>query len=365
MQNFISEGFFVLCVELTSMKTETTRRATLTGLATAGIASLAGCMDSFSSSDGGNLTMGGSPQGSIVFTTGQGLQRMTQEHSDNVSVTVQTTGGDAASFRLYDEGEVDFTAGSNMLLMGAHEGDPPFDDEPVDDVPYQGFQLTSIHGYMMAREGSGIETYDDLRGKNVWPLRPGFSTQQPLKKVLEGFGIWDEMNIVEMSQDDVPGALQEEDIDAIGAYGAGFNQLAGWLKQVDARNDLHVITMSESQKETIREYNVPDYEEIEPYGWDQDIGMEERGMSKLPSYVMRLQLVFGSNIPKDIMYELTDLARQNYEMIQESAPSFASFDDVSAMAAPILSQYPVHPGVAEVFKEQGIWDDSWTEGTVE
>ncbi len=32
------------------------------------------------------------------------------------------------------------------------------------------------------------------------------------------------------------------------------------------------------------------------------------------------------------------------------------------MATAVIPEHPVHPGVAEFYKEQDVWDDSWTVG---
>jgi len=49
----------------------------------------------------------------------------------------------------------------------AINGEEPFAESPMENYPYQGHTYGLNYTYMLAREDTDIETYEDLRGANV------------------------------------------------------------------------------------------------------------------------------------------------------------------------------------------------------
>ena len=330
----------------------------------AGLAGLAGC----STGSGGSgdsstkrFTMGAGSDGSSTWSTGQALQQLVRENTDNLRITAQQTGGTKANLRLYSQGEIQLLGTSNYLYDLAKRDEGDYADNPIKNFPQQGFEYGVTHTYTLAREGTGIKTYKDLKGKNVWPLWSGSSIRLPYAKFLREVGLWDQMNIRDMSPSDVAGALESGRVDAIAIYGVSYKGLSGWATQVDTRVKLNLVQMSDQKKQQINQVLASGYEEIEPYGWkNQDFSSDT--VTAIP---MNFRIFYGNGISKDAGYSLTKLVHENGKSLSDKVTILPDLSNPKKLVQGTLDEYPVHPGAAKYFKEIGAWKDNWTVGSVE
>lgn len=323
--------------------------------------SLAGCADDGAGDGTASVTFGASTQGSSTFAGTQALQRAMSEHSDMVELTSQETPGSGpANLRLFEQGDIDGGGVDNFAVARAINNEGEFEDNPIDEIPYQGFYLFNVHLYMLAREGTDIETTADLPGANVWLNPPGTSVRPPTDLVLETAGIFDEINRFDMSRDDLPGALEEGNVDVIVGYGVGFNALPGWLTELDARSDFRAIESTDEFAQAIEDSPGVGLAEIEPYDWNQDLGVDT-----IATWTMGQQFRFGSHLSPETVYEITRVAHEHYETAREADQTFPDFSDQELLTAASLPDQVFHPGVADYLEEIGLWDDSWEVGSTD
>lgn len=354
------------------------RRRFLKGTAGLGIVGLAGCSGNGNGdgedgdadggdgdSDGGdgddgqdtvNMRIGSSTEGSTVFQTSQAFQRVLRNESDYVRWDTQTTGGDPASIRVYDDGGLEGYGLTNYIVRKAMQGADPFEQER--EVPYQCFSYFVRDDFFVAVDGSGIETTDDMLGENVYLLQPGWGTRAMFMEVMEEDPELKEQlteNVVNIDTADVAGAVEEGRIDAILAYGANEVNLPSWFAEVDARADLHTVEVSDQFKEVFQGSPLVPYYEKEPYGFTQDVGDQIQG------YQIPFQYYISPDMPKDAVKEMLQIAHDHYESVQEGQPAFFSYgEDPEKFIGGLESEGlpPVHPGAAEYYQELGIWDDN-------
>ncbi|WP_229774136.1 TAXI family TRAP transporter solute-binding subunit [Halocalculus aciditolerans] len=350
-----------------------TRRQLLkaTGIAgAAGITGLAGCSGGGSGSGNGPTSIGAGIA-SASTTTGQAsnaFQRVVKEQSPDtepagtIQWASQETGGDPASLRQYNQGNLRAMGAGNFVMASAMQDAPPFSENPVESVPHQAFKIVSIHLHIVAVDGSGIETSDDLIGKNFWALPPSWGLRQQAETVFENAGMWEDLepNVVDADIGDVAGAVEEGRVDALIAYGSGFDSLPGWATEVDARADLHVVQPSDQLQQGIEQTRGTNYREIDVYGWNQDMGADTVG-----TFPSDFQFFFGSDISRDVGYELAKISHENVDAIQESQSAYADHSDPEAMASAYLDDFPVHPGVYDFLEEQDVDLADYERGSVE
>lgn len=360
------------------------RRHALKSLAGLGVAGLAGCTSSQSSNGGsggsnshGSDSGGGSNGGatsisvgipSASTTTGKSsnaFQRVVQnvspdtEPAGTVQWNSQETGGDPPSIRQYNQGNVQALTAGNFIVASAMQDLPPFEQRPVESVPQQAFKIASLHLHVVAVDGSGIETTDDLVGKKFWPLPPSWGLRQQVETIFENAGMWSDLepNVVNADTGDVAGAIEEERIDAIVAYGSGFQNLPGWATEVDARANLHAVQVGDQLKQGIEATRGTNYKDIEVYGWEQDMGSDTVG-----SFPSDFQFFFGTDISRDVGYELAKISHENVAAIQESQPAYRDHSDPAAMAEVYIDDLPVHPGVYDFLEDEGVDVSDLTRG---
>lgn len=329
-----------------------------TGVAitSAGVVGSAGCLGD---SDVTSVQLGTATQGSGSYANGQALQRLIQEHSETVEIqALETPGGGAPNIRLYNDGEIVAGGCNSYDVINALEDTGQFADDPVDEVPLQGYSYMILHMYWLAKPDSGIETTNDLPGSNVWVQPAGVGMRPPINALLEATGLMDDMEVFEMDRSDVAGALEEDRIDAILAYGINYSSIPGYEVEVDSRIDLQAVEATDEFVEAIQDTPGVPHEHIEIYGRDQDVGADETH-----SWTQEYQWMFGRELSQDTVYEIARLSFEENEFAREADERFPEFEDPEDMSFAYVEDWPFHPGVAEYWREIGIWDeDTMIEG---
>lgn len=359
-----------------------TRRDLLKGTAGIGTIAITGCLGDGGSSDGGSgdsgsgdtstgssgggssgssyeMKMGGSSQGSTAFNSMQALARALNEHSDELSMTVQQTQGNVANMYQYDQGSLPAIATDNNTISKAIAGNDRFNEEPVENIGHQSFRFNGLDIFWVAREGSGIESTEDFAGKTVYPIQPGFGTRLLTEEVMKTAGMWENVDIINVNTSDIAGAIEEGRVDAAAVYGSNRVELTGWAKQIDARNDVYLVDVAENFQQAIKEVPGARYAEIEPYGWEQEV---TKVTDTVVSWNLDLQCLISPDVPADAARELARVSHEHADTIREADQTYADHSNVEDMTTAILPEHPVHQGIAEFYKEEGVWDDSWTAG---
>lgn len=337
----------------------TSRRRYLKGAASVSAIGLTGCLGG-GGGDYVDMRVGSSTQGSTVFQTSQAIQRVLREQSDSVRWDTQTTGGDPASVRIYDQGDLEAYGMTNYTVKNALNSQEPFEDEDL-DVPYQGFTYFVRDDHFVALDGTGIETTDDLLGRDVYLLQPGWGTRQQFMDAMdEDPGLKEELteNVVNIDTGDVAGAAEEGRIEAILSYGANEVNLPTWMAETGARVDLHSVEVTDQFQDVFEQSNLVSYYEKDTYGYEQDVGDTFQGWNLL------FQYFFDPDLSADAVYEVLEIAYEHYESVQEGQPAFFPYGEepehfVTAIESDFL---PVHPGAADFYEDHDLWDDSWERG---
>ena len=154
------------------------------------------------------------------------------------------------------------------------------------------------------------------------------------------------------------GLISEGNIDAMIAYGAGFVNLAGWATEVDARADLSLVSMTDEFIEGTNATRGTSHSVIEPYGWEQ----QDFGTDEMDVYGADFQFWLGSEVSRDVGYELAKIAHENIESLREGQPAYLDYSDPELMASLYLESMPVHPGPYDFLEEQGVDMSAYTRG---
>lgn len=351
------------------------RRQLLQSSAGLGAIALTGCLGgggggNSSGSEGGMTSISvGIPSAST--TTGaasNAFQRVVREVSSNTGPAgsirwiSQETGGDPPSLRQLSRGNLQAMTGGNFIIASAKQDLPPFQQQPIDSIPPQAMSIATLDMHIVAVDGSGVQTTNDLVGKKFWPLPPQWGLRQHAESVFKNADLWSKLqdsdSIVNEGTGSVAGAIEEERVDALMAYGAGGANLAGWATEVDARANLHLVEMTNSFQQAIKETRGTNYNEIEVYGWEN----QNFGSNMMETYGSDFQFWFGTEISRDVGYELAKISHNNVESIQEAQPAYANHSKPENMAKLYLENHPVHPGPYDFLEEKGVDMSSYKRG---
>ncbi len=298
-----------------------------------------------------------------TMDVGLAFEAAVGEHSDTVSYsTIESPGYIGTTYRL-NEDEFDGGIIDTNTMFNAQQGMGDFEDEPVEKLPWQGFLAFPYAIYVMALEDTGIETFDDLAGATVYPAEPGFSTRATtldLWAMEPTADVYEEMEIVDMDVDDAPGAMEEGAIDAAIAYGTPGVGNTGWVVEYDARVDVNYVEHTDALIESIEQFDgatLGEYDNAqEEFGWDQDIGTDE-----IVSWDLIITFAFHPETDHEAAYELTRIAGEHYDTVSDAEARFTA-EGPEDLLLGALDDYPFHPGAAEYYEEEGVWDDDWVVG---
>lgn len=317
---------------------------------------LAGCIGGDSGDEG--ITVGAAPSGSTMYNTWQGILRAVEESDSSLNLTIQETPGGEANLRLYEEGQIDIGGGSLHDINQVMEREGPYEEEPVDKLALQAFRYAVMYLYGVAVDGSGIETYDDLLDDDVtvWPIAPGTSVRAFTNYLwnLPDIDLWDNVDRSDIAPDDIAGAVEEGRVDAVIVYNSGEVFLPDYYQQIDARADLHSIQMGDEMRSALEEQDVLT-EEFEPVGFEQD-------MEPTDAWTLDFQIGFGDTVSEEDGQELTEIIIENTDTVQDAQEAFPDSPEEMTEAIIADERLPVHPGVAEAYREYDVFDDSWEVG---
>ncbi|WP_436348579.1 TAXI family TRAP transporter solute-binding subunit [Natronorubrum sp. FCH18a] len=332
---------------------KTSRRKVLQGGAALGIAGLAGCFGG--DDDTYALTVGCTSSGSSTMRAGQAMARTMDEHSDEVRFDPQATDGLIANLYEYDSGEFEAVGVGIHGYSQAMGSEGDFEDDPVEQLPHLGPLYTRAQIYLVARDGSDVESVSDLRdgGHNLFPIQPGFGTRLLTEEVLREADLWDQNEIINIDVGDAAGAFEEERIDVAAVYDSNGVALAGWVQEIDVRNDLHLIDPDDDQFiETLENFEGADAYETEVTGWEQDVtGIVDE------TWIWTLDAgwSFSPDVPADVTYELCEMYAEHADTVQESDETAMDYDDLeSHFAGGFLEGAPVHEGVADFLEDNDL-----------
>lgn len=346
-----------------------TRRDVLKGAMVLGVIGLAG---NAAADEHGNefedydLVVGTSGSGTPTEQAGLALARAADEHSDFLTLTVQNTDGWSANLIEYDQGNIPAMGVDNNSLSNALADEGPYEDTPVDAMPYQGFLYTVLDIHMVATDDSGVTSTEDLRdgGYDVYPLQPGAGTRALTEDLLRQASIWDANNMLQIEFADIAGAVEEGRVDVLATYSVNDVALTGWGQEVDLRSGgaLNVIEVDDEFRQLIEEHDGAQLVEKEPYGWEQDVTAYTDTMT---AWQLVGQWAFGSEVPTEVSYEIAWLSSEHWETIEEADPTAIDHSGVESMTEGVLPEIPIHPGVADYWEENDAWNDEWERGELD
>lgn len=342
------------------------RREALGVISGLGAIGLAGCLGgdddgSDGSESGGtqDVTVGMGTGGTTEQMT-QALQRVLDNEAEDVRLITQGTSGDPENIRLFNNGTVGGYTGNNSSIIAAKNEAEPFAERPVDTLAAQGFLLHTFHFHWLAVDGTGIETTDDLAGRDVWPLQPDWGIRQLAEDVHRNAGMWSDLSdsTVDIDAGEVAGAIDEGRVEAFIGYGANFSGLPSWLSEVDARADIHAVEVTDTLEQGIDSTSGLTPKEVDVYGYEQDIGTDTLTVWDEPG-----QLWFGPDVSEEAAYEIASISHNNIQQIKEGQASYPDHSEIDLMTSGYMEDLPVHPGVASFLRDNDAWNDDWTEGT--
>ena len=191
------------------------------------------------------------PEGSAGFGVGTGTAGFLNKQIAGLQL-LPISGGTTAAARLLSRGELELQYMNTFAMVDVWQDRGSFAREPLEVKSYQGMWLWTAATFIITKEGTGIKSYDDLVGKTITISDPSSGLYSPTRVSLEALGLWDKVEVKDMSDMEQGSALKTGIVDAVQGCVMGQASPSRHFQNTDMYvRDLRALTMTKEQQEII------------------------------------------------------------------------------------------------------------------
>jgi hypothetical protein len=293
------------------------------------------------------ITIGTGGITGVYYPTGGAIAKIVNEKKDQYGIrcTVESTGGSVFNVNAIMNGDLDFGIVQSdrqyQAIKGMKEWEPK---GPQDDLR----AVFSIHPEsvtLLAAVDSGINTFEDLKGKTVNIGNPGSGQRGNAIDALTAAGIDfnTDLKAEAVKAAEAPGLLQDGRIDAF-FYTVG-HPSGAFKEATSGRRKTKFIAIT----------NIDQLLSKYPYYAKSVIsrslypGAENTEDTK--TFGVKATLVTSSRIPSDVVYAITKEVFENFESFKKLHPAYEFLTKKEMLEG--LSA-PIHKGAMRYYKEVGL-----------
>lgn len=288
----------------------------------------------------------GGPTG-VYFVVGNAICRMIHKEAekagDGLRCSAPATGGSIYNINAVRAGDLDMGVSQSDWLQHAYKGTSKYEGQKFDKVR----AMFSVHAepfQIIVGKDSGINGWDDLRGKRVSIGNPGSGTRGTFEELMDAqkvdgsfFG-----QVLELTSTEQSNALCDGNIDAF-AFTVGVPN-AGVAQATDGCGARIMPLTGPVIDKFISEYTY--YSRI-----DIPQGTYATTAADVPTFGVTATLVTSADVDEDTVYRVVRAVFDNIDEFRKLHPSFAHLDP-ARMTRDGLSA-PLHPGAAKYYREKG------------
>ena len=290
------------------------------------------------------ITIGTGGQTGVYYVVGQSICRLvnrgTGEHG--LQCTAPSTGGSVANINAIKAGDQTMGVAQSDQQYYGYNGEQSF-AEPITQLR----AVFSVHPEpftVVARGGSGIETFDDLKGKRVNIGNPGSGQRATMDVVMKSagmtagdFALASELKATEQAQ-----ALCDNKIDAF-VYQVGHPN--GSIQEAFSSCDSHFVEVAGEYIDSLVDANAFYATATIPAALYE--GIEE----DTKTFGVRASFVSSSDVPEETVYVVVKAVFDNFDRFKRLHPAFSNLQQDQMISAGLSA--PLHDGAAKYYKEQG------------
>lgn len=279
--------------------------------------------------------------GGVYYPMGGGLAEIINNHIDGYAATAEVTGASVENMGLIATGDADVALALADTVQQAYTGTGKFEGQQLPMVRSIGVAYANMV-QIVALEGSGITSLQDMVGKRISIGAPGSGTEVNAEQILSANGIsYDDIDEQRLNFNETADALANGDIDAgfwsVGAPTSSILNLA-------TTNNIVIIALSDAELAAADAAN-PVFATTTLAGGTY-VGVDDDvKVIGVPNV-----LVVSSDMSDDLAYAITSAMFENIAELQAVHPAANETTVELALAA---SPIPLHPGAIRYFEETG------------
>lgn len=285
----------------------------------------------------------------VYYPTGGAICRLVnksrKEHG--IRCAVESTGGSVYNINTIKAGELEFGVAQSDWQYHAYNGTSKFEgDAAFPDIR----AVMSVHPEpftLIVRADSGVENFEDLKGKRVNVGNPGSGQRATMEVVMGAFGIgMDDFALAtEYKGSEMAKQICDGNIDAM-IYTIGHPAAA--IKEASTTCDVKLVDVSGDAIDKLVADN-PFYRVATIPG-----GMYAGTDGDVTTFGVGATFVTSASVPEDTVYVVAKSVMENIDDFKGLHPAFANLDPAQMVKDGLSA--PLHPGAEKAYKELGLLD---------
>lgn len=293
-----------------------------------------------------DLTLGTAASTGTYYVVGAAIANEVNTKNPDLTVVAQTTNGGVENVNLCMSGEMDLgMTNADAAYWSSHGGGSGFYEIYAEPGNVKGvMRLYESQGHMITTANSGIETYEDLRGKTVC-LGPPSSTIPAMSiAILEAYGINTDSDIkaVYYSIDEGLEKLTDGVIDATFFVASA---PASGLTSASATSDLKFVNAGEEILKQV----------VEKYPYYTAATTKEGAypnMNSVNTLKIYTEIIASGDVPEEAVYQFVKGALEGQP---DYVDAHVACQEINAETAASAAA-KLHPGAARYYRELGLVD---------
>ena len=257
--------------------------------------------------------------------------------------TAPSTGGSIANINAIKAGDMDMGVAQSDWQFHAYNGSSQFEGDKFDKER----AVFSVHAEpfnVIARADSGIESFDDLKGKRVNVGNPGSGQRATMEVVLDAKG-WtmDDFALAsELKPAEQAAALGDNKVDAI-IYTVGHPN--GSIQEAVSTVDAKLVPVEGEAIDKLVADN-PFYAYSTIPG-----GMYKGTDADVKTFGVKATFVTSADVDEEVVYEVVKAVFDNFDRFKKLHPAFENLKEEEMIKDGLSA--PLHDGAAKYYKERG------------
>ncbi len=293
------------------------------------------------------ITIGTGGVTGVYYPTGGAICRLMNKDRDEhgIRCSVESTGGSVYNLNTMRQGELDFGVVQSDWQYHAYHGTDRFEDAG----PYEGLRAVfSVHPEpftVVARADSGIEDFDDLKGKRVNVGNPGSGQRGTMEVVMQAkgwtmddFALASELKSAEQAQ-----ALCDNNIDAF-VFVVGHP--SGSIQEATTTCNTRLVNVAGPAVNKLVKDN-PYYSVATIPG-----GMYANNPQDTTTFGVRATFVSSTAVDDNVVYHLVRAVFENFDEFKALHPAFQVLKKEEMVSSSLSA--PLHDGAKKYYKEAGL-----------
>lgn len=293
------------------------------------------------------ITIGTGGVTGVYYPTGGAICRLVNKDraEHGIRCSVESTGGSIYNLNTIRAGELDLGVAQSDWQYHAYKGTDAFADQGPNKDLRSVFSLHAEPFTVVARAGSGIKTFNDLKGKRVNIGNPGSGQRGTIEVIMKAKG-WtsDDFALAsELKASEQASALCDNKIDAM-VYVVGHP--SGAIKEATTSCDSNLVEVNDATIDMLVNENSY-YRKVTIPG-----GMYRGNPDDVVTFGVGATMVTSASVPDEVIYNVVKAVFENFDTFRKLHPAFANLKKEEMVQDALTA--PLHPGAEKYYREAGL-----------